>query len=312
MKSFLLEEPKADPYSSGSQFSIPEKFAHVDLEALLQARSHSAELKQVLQRVHPWSSLNYGFSAQMMVEKLYSDIIPKYYGKGTEVQILSPMTKGSLGTVSLNKVIQEKVNGAGEGKAQISIGGKIFRVGDRVLQRRNNYDLNVFNGDIGSVRAVDSEEISLVVRYKSGKEEREVAYHKEDLLELELAYAITIHKSQGSEFETIIIPLVTQHFSMLFRNLVYTALTRGRKLAVLVGTRKALALAVHKQNTAQRQTALAYLLKRGNPPNIGSVTFTFLFSFIGCLLSGNSIILLTSLPRRHAFIHFKKVSFIKD
>jgi exodeoxyribonuclease V alpha subunit len=252
----------ADPYQQGSSLSIPDKFSHVDLEALLQARRHSEELKEVLQRVHPWSSLHYGLSAVGMVEKLYESIIPRYYGKEAEIQILSPMTKGSLGTANLNKVIQEKVNPAGAGKAQLVVGGRLFREGDRVIQRRNNYDLNVFNGDIGSIMQVDSEEMELSVSYRAGKEAREVRYTKEHSLELDLAYAITIHKSQGSEFESVIIPVVTQHFGMLFRNLVYTGITRARKLAVFVGTRKALAMAVNKQSTAARQTALAYLLKQ--------------------------------------------------
>jgi exodeoxyribonuclease V alpha subunit len=249
-------------YSEGSSITFPAKFRHVDIEALLKANRYSEELKEVLKRVHPWSSLHYGLSAVAMVEKLYDAIIPRYYGKEAEIQILSPMTKGSLGTANLNTVIQEKVNGPREGKAQLLIGGRLFRQGDRVIQKRNNYELNVFNGDIGFITEVDNEEMELVVRFKVGGEAKEVRYKKEHLLELDLAYAITIHKSQGSEFEAIIIPLVTQHFGMLFRNLVYTAITRAKKLAVFVGTRKALAMAVNKQNTAIRQTALQYLLKQ--------------------------------------------------
>lgn len=121
---------------------------------------------------------------------------------------------------------------------------------------------HVFNGGIGAITQIDNEEMELSVRFQAGKEAKEVRYKKEHLLELDLAYAITIHKSQGSEFETIIIPVVTQHFGMLFRNLIYTGITRAKKLAVLVGTRKALAMAVNKQNTAARQTALAYLLQQ--------------------------------------------------
>jgi exodeoxyribonuclease V alpha subunit len=260
VESTLAEE--ANLYSEGSSFTIPAKFSHVDIDALLNARNYSEELKEVLKGVHPWSSLHYGFSAVMMIEKLYETIIPKYFGKGVEIQILSPMTKGSLGTANLNKVIQERINPSRAGKAQLQLGGRIFREGDRVIQKRNNYDLSVFNGDIGTITNVDNEEMQLLVSYKAGKEVKEVRYEKEHLLELDLAYAITIHKSQGSEFETIIIPLVTQHFGMLFRNLVYTGITRAKKLALFVGTRKALAMAVNKQNTATRQTALAYLLKQ--------------------------------------------------
>ena len=256
----LAEE--AALYSQGSSLSIPAKFSHVDIDALLRAGRYSDELKEVVKQVHPWSSLHYGFSAVGMIEKLYESIIPKYYGKDIEIQILSPMIKGSVGTANLNKIIQQKINPAREGKAQLIIGERLFREGDRIIQKRNNYDLNVFNGDIGWIAQIDNEELELLVHFKAGREVKEVRYKKEHLLEVDLAYAITIHKSQGSEFEAIIIPLVTQHFNMLFRNLVYTGITRAKKLAVFVGTRKALAMAVNKQNTSIRQTALAYLLKQ--------------------------------------------------
>ncbi|PSR51909.1 exodeoxyribonuclease V subunit alpha [Adhaeribacter arboris] len=257
-----LEEPITDPYHQDTNLAIPAKFNHVDLEVLVQTRSQSEELKAVLRRVHPWSSLHYGLAAVGMIEKLYEAIIPKYYGQEVEIQILSPMTKGSLGTANLNKVIQAKINPVSAGKAQLVVGGRIFRETDRVIQKRNNYDLNVFNGDIGVITQVDNEEMELTVSFKAGQEVKEVRYQKEHLLELDLAYAITIHKSQGSEFEIIIIPVVTQHFGMLFRNLIYTGITRAKKLVVFVGTRKALAMAIHKQNTAIRQTVLAYLLQQ--------------------------------------------------
>lgn len=186
----------------------------MDIEALQQSRSYSEELKEVLQRVHPWSSLHFRLSAVGIIEKLHVAFIPKYYGPETEIQILSPMTKGSLSTTNLNKVIQEKIDLAIVGKAQLTIGGRIFREGDRVIQKRNKYDLNVFNGDIGWITKVDNEEMELTVSFKAVQEVKEVQYQKEHLLELDLAYAITIHKLQGSKFETIIMPLVTQHFGM--------------------------------------------------------------------------------------------------
>ncbi len=244
------------PYET--ELNVPKKFQHVDLVKVHKAEGDVEELLAVLKKVHPWSSLHYGLSASEVVRKLYLDWIPKYFGENTEIQVLSPMTRGSLGTISLNRMIQESSNPAQTGKPQLMVGERIFRVGDRVIHRRNNYDLNVFNGDIGTIREIDTEDLTLSVSfYPDG---RVVEYTRDAIPELDLAYAITIHKSQGSEFEAVIIPVLTQHFKMLFRNLVYTGLTRARKLAVLVGTRKALAMAVKNQDTSQRQTLLKGLL----------------------------------------------------
>jgi exodeoxyribonuclease V alpha subunit len=130
-----------------------------------------------------------------------------------------------------------------------------------VIQTRNNYDLGVFNGDIGRVTQVDSEDMTCEVCF-SGCEERNVCFEKEDLSDLSLAYAITIHKSQGSEFQVVVIPVLGQHFNMLFRNLIYTGLTRAKKLAVFVGSRKAFAMAVGQIDNRKRQTALADLIEQ--------------------------------------------------
>lgn len=245
-----------------SDFVIPQKFLHVDLHKVQQAQGAVDELKAVLARVHPWSTLHYGLSAVDAVVRLYLEWIPKYHGRDCEIQILSPMTRGSLGTVNINRLIQEKANPPAEGKAQLLVGERIFRVGDRVIHRRNNYDLGVFNGDIGTILSIDTLNLQCVVAFFPDK--RQVVYEKDDILELDLAYAITIHKSQGSEFGAVIIPVLTQHFKMLFRNLIYTGLTRARNLAVVVGTRKALAMAVHQQDTSRRQTALRLLLAEKN------------------------------------------------
>ena len=169
------------------------------------------------------------------------------------------MTRGSLGTVSLNKMIQESANPPKKGKRQLKVGERIFRVGDRVIHRRNNYDLGVFNGDIGVIQEIDNEELTCVVSFFP--DQRIVDINATIFRNWILSYAITIHKSQGSEFGAVIIPVLTQHFKMLFRNLIYTGLTRARKLAVLVGTRKALAMAVKNQDTSQRQTYLKELLQ---------------------------------------------------
>ncbi|MBU0909935.1 MAG: AAA family ATPase, partial [Proteobacteria bacterium] len=255
---FRTNEPLI-PYET--EFVIPKKFQHVNLEDVYKARTGVDELLSVLQKVHPWSSLHYGLAASDIVRKLYLEWIPKYFGKNCEIQILSPMTRGSLGTVSLNTMIQQAANPPTEGKSQLKVGERIFRVGDRVIHRRNNYDLGVFNGDIGTIRAIDNEELTCVISFFP--DNREILYQKDNIVELDLAYAITIHKSQGSEFAAVIIPVLTQHFKMLFRNLIYTGLTRARKLAVFVGTRKALAMAVQNQDTSQRQTALKELIVSG-------------------------------------------------
>ncbi len=245
--------------NSYQSFEIPEQFQHVNLQALTTAEGPAGELAVVAKKVHPWSSLYYGMTAVDVVQRLYTEWIPKYCGSNCEIQVLSPMIRGSLGTASLNKTLQQAVNPGQSGRAEIMVGERIFRVGDRVIHRRNNYDLGVFNGDIGKITAVNNEAMTLRVCFLP--DQREVEYQREQITELELAYAITIHKSQGSEFEVVILPVLTQHFRMLFRNLVYTGLTRARKLAVFVGTRKALAMAVHNQDTGLRQTALQELLR---------------------------------------------------
>ena len=194
-----------------------------------------------------------------IVVKLYLEWIPKYHGQDTEIQILTPMKGRSLGSANLNQVIQAKANPPTENKCQLKMGERLFREGDRVIHRRNNYDLNVFNGDIGKIVKIDNEELTAVVTFYP--DHREVYYNKEDIMELDLAYAITIHKSQASEFETVIIPIHNQHFFMLYRNLIYTGLTRAKKLAVFVGSRNALSMAIHRQDVSQRQTALEFLIK---------------------------------------------------
>ncbi|HSO19332.1 MAG TPA: AAA family ATPase [Desulfosarcina sp.] len=263
-------EDDADPYEFRiaeqvlpyeTELTIPKKFDHVDLEQVARADDRVAELVAVVRKVHPWSSLHYGLSAVDAVRKLILDWIPKYLGPGREIQVLSPMTRGSLGTMNLNAVIQAAANPPCAGKPEMKAGERLFRTGDRVIHRRNNYDLGVFNGDIGTIVAVDNAALTLSVAYSP--DDRVVAYQRDDLVELDLAYAITIHKSQGSEFEVVVMPVLTQHFKMLYRNLLYTGLTRARRLAVVVGTRKAMAMAVRNRDTSRRQTMLADLLAGG-------------------------------------------------
>jgi exodeoxyribonuclease V alpha subunit len=238
---------------------VSVKYEHVDFGLLQTAENSAVELRAVLKKTHPWSSLYYGLTASQVVMRLYSDWIPKYYGRDAEIQVLSPMTRGSLGTMKLNQNLQNCVNPATENKTQISLGERIFRIGDRVIHRKNNYDLGVYNGDIGVISSINSLDLGCTVRFLS--DQRLVEYQKEQISELDLAYSITIHKSQGSEFDCVIIPLLSQHFKMLFRNLIYTGLTRAKKLAIFVGTRQALAMAVRNVDTAKRQTALTELLR---------------------------------------------------
>ena len=254
---FRAEENITSAYEQ--DFVIPDKFKHVDLEKLQATDTDWQALTVLLKKIHPWSSLHYGLTAVDVVVKLYLSWIPKYKGTDIEIQILTPMTRGSLGSANLNRIIQEKANPYAAHKNQIKIGERLFREGDRVIHRRNNYNLNVFNGDIGKIITIDNENLTCTVAFSP--DNRIVQYEKDDIMELDLAYAITIHKSQGSEFSTVIIPVLTQHFKMLYRNLIYTGLTRAKKLAVFVGTRKAMSMAVKRQDTSNRQTALALLIK---------------------------------------------------
>jgi len=166
-----------------------------------------------------------------------------------DIQVLSPMNRGVVGVTNLNAALQEALN---PGEGGISRGGNTFRNRDKVMQIRNNYDKEVFNGDIGRIFHVDAEGQELKVHF----DDRFVTYDFSELDELVPAYAVTVHKSQGSEYPAVVIPLLTQHYMMLQRNLVYTAVTRGRKLVVVIGTKKALAIAVKNNKQQQRYSLL--------------------------------------------------------
>jgi exodeoxyribonuclease V alpha subunit len=166
------------------------------------------------------------------------------------------MNRGVLGAQNLNRVLQAALNPPA-GQKEVQAFGTTFRVGDRVLQTVNNYDRGVFNGDLGVVASIDAEDRELVVAF----DERPVAYDFADLDELSLAYCLTIHKSQGSEYPCVVMPIHTQHYMMLQRNLVYTGLTRGKRLVTIVGGKRALTLAVGRQDAKRRYTALAERLR---------------------------------------------------
>jgi len=180
--------------------------------------------------------------------------IPDAFGfDPREIQVLSPMNRTSLGTNNLNAVLQNALNPPAELKMEVERFGLCFRSGDKVIQTRNNYEKDVFNGDIGRVGEIEAEPLRMHVHFEDG---RTAIYESGDMDELRLAWAITIHKSQGSEFPAMIIPVSTQHYVMLQRNLFYTGITRGRKLVVLVGDSKALAIAVKNAGGTRRWSGL--------------------------------------------------------
>ena len=176
-----------------------------------------------------------------------------------DIQILTPMNRGVLGTNNLNQMLQDALNPPNEFKMEVERYGMMLRVGDKVIQIRNNYDKDVFNGDIGFVTEIENEPLRVHVRFD---ENRRVPYETGDLDELRLAYAITIHKSQGSEFPAVIMPISTQHYVMLQRNLIYTGLTRGRSRVVLVGDPKALEIAVRNTDSLHRWSGLLWRLRQ--------------------------------------------------
>ena len=186
------------------------------------------------------------------VKDLCTSRLPRAFGLNPldDIQVMSPMHKGLVGVASLNTELQQLFNPTG---VEVSRGGRCFRINDKVMQTVNDYEKDVFNGDIGRVVAIDADEQSLRVRY----EDRAVDYEWSELDELVLAYAISIHKSQGSEYPAVVVPLLTQHYVMLQRNLLYTAITRARKLVVLVGSKRAIAVAARNSRVQHRYTALA-------------------------------------------------------
>jgi exodeoxyribonuclease V alpha subunit len=184
--------------------------------------------------------------------ELATSTIPKKYGFDTkkDIQVLAPMRKGPCGIEILNKELQEKLCPCPS--------TFFFRVGDKVIQMKNNYAKEVFNGDIGFILSIDHEAQTLLIDF----EENQVSYDFSELDELALAYAVSVHKYQGSEAKAIIMPIHTAHFKMLSKNLLYTAVTRGKKLVYLVGTKKALAIAVKTENNEWRGTGLKWQLEQ--------------------------------------------------
>lgn len=187
---------------------------------------------------------------------MVSERIPERFGFSAKenIQVLTPMHRGEVGAAVLNERLQAALNPEGP---SVSRGHKTLRVGDKVMQLRNDYDREVYNGDVGFIEKIDPETRELVVRF----DDREVVYEESDLDELSLAYATSIHKSQGSEYPVVIVPILTQHYVMLSRNLLYTAVTRGKRLVVLVADPRALAIALGEMRRELRLTCLAERLR---------------------------------------------------
>ena len=192
------------------------------------------------------------------VQEVVCKRIPQKFGfTPQDIQVLAPMYRGPAGVTALNQRLQEALNPPSPLKPEKALYGQVFRPGDRVMQTQNNYDKDVYNGDIGSVLALDPIEHALMVDFDG----RQVTYDWSECDQLALAYAVSVHKGQGSEFPAVVIPMVTSHYMMLQRNLLYTAVTRARKLCVLVGSRRAIGMAVKNDKVAHRYTALDWRLK---------------------------------------------------
>ena len=193
-------------------------------------------------------------AADLIVDIVQNRIPHKFgYDPMDDIQVLSPMHRGAVGVSNLNARLQAALNPPSPQKAERRLAGRLFRVGDRVIQHRNNYDLAVFNGDIGHIRAIDVPNQALHVTM----DDRLVRYDWSEVDELDLSYAISVHKAQGSEYPVVVVPIMTTHFMLLLRPVLYTAVTRAKKLVVLVGSRRAISIAVRNNKVAQRHSGLS-------------------------------------------------------
>jgi exodeoxyribonuclease V alpha subunit len=195
-------------------------------------------------------------AAALLVDIVKNRIPAKFdYNPITDIQVLSPMYRTPVGVDDLNVALQQELNPPGD-RAEHRFGKRLYRVGDKVIQTRNDYEKNVFNGDMGIIHSFDFENRSVQVVINGTV----VEYDWLDMEELTLAYACTVHRAQGSEYPVVVFPIVTQHYIMLQRNLLYTAVTRAQKMVVLVGTRQAISIAVRNDQIAKRWSALAWRL----------------------------------------------------
>jgi exodeoxyribonuclease V alpha subunit len=195
------------------------------------------------------------------VIQIVTERIPQKFGFDPvqDIQVMAPIYRGPAGVTVLNDRLQEKLNPPANSKPERRLFGTVFRLGDKVMQTQNNYDKDVYNGDIGFIRSIDLIEQTLSVNFDG----KPVTFDWSEADELVLAYAVSVHKAQGAEFPVVVMPIVTQHYMMLQRNLLYTAITRARKLCVLAGSRRAIGMAVRNNKVAQRFTALEWRLGKG-------------------------------------------------
>ncbi|MGC8746855.1 MAG: ATP-dependent DNA helicase, partial [Candidatus Saccharicenans sp.] len=201
-----------------------------------------------------------------LILKLCQVSIPRRLGLSplsTQIQVIAPMYRGLVGVDRLNVELQKAMNPASSG---LKVGAKEFRVRDKVMQIRNNYDKEVFNGDLGTIVQINPEKFGVLVDFDG----RLVSYEKEEMSDLVLAYAISVHKAQGNEYQAVVMPLLTQHYLMLQRNLFYTALTRARKLSIIIGSYRALHIAIKNDQPIRRNCRLKEKIKaliEGRPEN---------------------------------------------
>ena len=198
-------------------------------------------------------------AADWIIE-IVTERIPQKFGFDAihDIQVLAPIYRGPAGVIALNDRLQEKLNPAAKDKPERRLFGTTFRLGDKVMQTQNNYDKDVYNGDIGFIQAIDMIEQTLTVDFDG----RIATFEWSEADQLTLAYVVSVHKAQGSEFPVVVMPVVTQHYTMLQRNLLYTSITRARKLCVLAGSRKAIGMAVRNNKVAHRFTALEWRLEK--------------------------------------------------
>ena len=267
MNAHRINEGKMPDISNGAK----SDFFFMDMEKQAEKSGRNPEDSTVLAE-----------EAARTITELVTTKLSRYYRTPpSEIQVLTPMQRGVVGAANLNQTLQQALNPApkcadessggtfGRSEAGLRRGGYLFKVRDKVMQIRNNYDKEVFNGDIGVVESVDLEERELAVRF----DDRSVTYDVAELDELVLAYATTIHKSQGSEYPIVVIPILMNHFVMLQRNLIYTGITRAKKILVLVGTKKALAYAVRNMTVNKRNTMLKERLQRAQNRPVQVVPF---------------------------------------